>query len=95
MKVYILVDDQKIVRCLASDECNLHKDKLSMKKYHVEREGTIGDEYDSKAKKWIARPENYPSPSGKEQNEMKINQEIRRTAIEALKSTGQLPPDYE
>ena len=80
---------------MASEECNLHKDKLHMKKYHVEAEGTVGDEYDPNIKTWEPHPENYPKPSQKEVNEMKIHKEQRRIAIDSLKASGNLPPDYE
>ncbi len=99
MKRYILVDDNKIVRCIASKECNLHTNKLHMKKYHVEAGGTVGDAYDSKKKKWISHPENYPKPSETEINEQKIRKEIikitRKQAIENLKASNELPQDYE
>jgi len=63
MKTFILIDQNNIVRCVASEECNLHKDKLYMDKHFIERDGTVGDEYDPLTKVWTKRPENYPKPS--------------------------------
>ena len=66
MKVFILVDKENIVRCMASEEVNLHRDKLWMKKYHVECRGLVGDEYIAATDTWIAHPGNYPPPSPRE-----------------------------
>ena len=79
---------------MASEECNLHRDKLHMKKYYMEAKGTVGDEYNPKTKKWKVHPENYPKPSQAELNETKIQQEMRKIAIANLKASGELPPDY-
>lgn len=94
MKVFILVDDQKIVRCMASKEVNLHKDKLTMKKYFVECGGTVGDEYDYLTDKWVQKPANYPPPTLHENNEKLIRNKIREIAISELIGEGKLPPDY-
>lgn len=87
MRVFILVDEDNIVRCIASEECNLHKDKSHMRKYHVERGGTVGDEFHN-PDEWIARPENYPQPTEEEVREQRIalkSQEIiRKMAIKEL-----------
>lgn len=96
MKVFILVDKDSIVRCMASEECNLHKNKLHMSKYYVEPgNGTVGDKYFSATDIWEKHPENYPQPSETEINEAKINAKIRKLAIEALIAEGELPPDYQ
>ena len=83
---------------MATEECNLHNDKLHMNKYYVKRQGTVGDEYNSKIDKWIPRPENYPQPTETEINEAKIQTEIvliqRTEAIQNLKDKGELPTDY-
>ncbi len=98
MKAYILVDENKIVRCMATEESNLHDDKLHMDKYHAERQGTVGDEYDSKADTWISRPENYPQPTQTEIYKAKIQAEIvsiqRAKAIQSLIDKGELLADY-
>ena len=98
MKVYILVDENKIVRCLATEESNLHDNKSHMDKYHVERQGTVGDEYDSKTDTWTPRPENYPQPTQEQVDDTKIKVEMesiqRAEAIQSLKDKGELPPDY-
>lgn len=62
MKIYALIDDDNIVRCMASDQSNLHPDKIAagMTTYYVERGGIVGDEYDPQAEIWTAHPENYP-----------------------------------
>ena len=95
MKVYITVDENKIVRCLATERNNIHKDKKHLSIYHVEGKGTVGDEYDTKTKKWTAKPENYPTKSEAELNEIKITQEIKEMAIKSLQDKGELPEDYE
>ena len=99
MKSFILVDGGNIVRCMASEECNLHKDKLHMAKYHVETRGyTVGDAYFPETDTWERHPENYPQPTERERNEMAISVRIaeitRKQAIEELKEEGKLPPDY-
>ena len=99
MNVYILVDENKIVRCMASEEANLHDDKLHMKKHFVERQGTVGDEYDELTDTWTLRPENYPQPSQERLDDRKIESEMRaiqrEKAIQSLIDKGELPPGYE
>ena len=83
---------------MATEECNLHDDKLHMDKYHVEMQGLCGDEYDPDTDTWMPRPENYPQPSGDKLNEIKIETEMvatqRAEAIQSLITKGDLPPDY-
>ena len=83
---------------MVSKECNLHDDKLHMDKYHVETQGRVGDEYDSKTDTWTPRPENYPQPTQYQVDEKKIQAEIqavqRAEAIQSLIVKGELPPDY-
>ncbi len=93
MKAFILVDTNDIVQCMASEESNLHKNKLHMAKHHVEIEGIVGDEY--KNGKWTAIPANYPPETEDVLNEQKINAEIRRAAIQTLIANGDLPPGYK
>ena len=94
MKAFILVDENKIVRCIASEECNLHKDKLHMKTYYVETKGIVGDEYNPKTNEWISRPENYPKPPAEEVAERLIQERmqeiIRNQAIKELQSEGKI-----
>lgn len=98
MRVFILVDDTNIVRCIASEEVNLHDDKLYMDKYRVEMQGMCGDEYDPDTETWIPRPENYPQPSQEKLDDVKIKTEMeaiqRAEAIQSLIVKGDLPPDY-
>lgn len=98
MNAYILVDENRIVRCISTEECTLHTDKLHMDKYYVQIGGIPGDEYDSETDTWISRPENYPQPTETDINEAKIQAEIvsltRTTAIQNLKDKGELPIDY-
>jgi len=98
MEVYILVVESNIVRCIATDECNLHIDKLSMDKYYVEMQGVPGDEYNAKKNTWTSRPENYPQPTKAEINEEKIQAEMlaiaREVAIQTLKDKGELSVNY-
>lgn len=98
MKTYILVDENNIVRCVASEEVNLHQDKLHMDKYHVELVGTVGDEYDFNSDTWISRPENYPQPGEEELREQLIaerkNKIIEDQAIAELIAEGILPEAY-
>ena len=99
MKVYILLDKNNIVCCLASEESNLHKDKLHMDKYYVEFDGIVGDEYDPETNFWISRPENYPQPTEKQKQEKLINKRknkiVKDQAIAELITEGLLPPDYK
>ena len=86
MKAYILVDENNIVRCIASKECNLHKDKSHMSRHYVDIQGSVGDEY--KNGKWTAKPENYPKPTKEQLIRQKMSemqrQEFREKAIAAL-----------
>lgn len=95
MQVYLLLDRDNIVRCMASEECNLHKDKLYMKKYFVKREGIVGDEYNPETEEWTSRPENYSKPSEEQLNNEKIQKRMQKLAIDSLKAEGELPEDYE
>lgn len=97
MKVYILVDENSIVRDLASEKCNL--EGVGMIEHYVDFIGIVGDEYDSETDTWISRPENYPQPSEAEINEIKIEEEMkiltRATAIQNLKDREELPTTYK
>ncbi len=99
MKVFILIDEDNIVRCVASEESNLHADKSHMGKYYIERQGTVGDEYDPNTEVWTSRPENYSQPSKDEFDEGKIQDEIkllqRTEAIQSLKGKGELSQDFK
>ena len=99
MKAFILLDDKNIVRCLASEEVNLHKNKLHMKKYCVEMDGTVGDEYNPATDLWIKKPENYPQPSEQKKQrtliEKRKNKIIENQAIQELIKEGLLPSNYE
>lgn len=90
MKVWILVDDQNIVRCMASEECNLHQSKIDagMTKHFVSDGGIVGDEY--KDEKWTAHPENYPQPSESEIREQKISAEMQKMAEDSLIAKGEI-----
>ena len=89
MKVYILIDENNIVRCMASEECNLHKGKLYMKKYHLEAKGTVGDEYNAETDEWTPRPENYRQPSEEDLYEIKIGEKLREIAIREIETEGE------
>ena len=100
--MYLLLDDDNIVRCMASEACNLHKNKIAQGMRQVscaKPQGTVGDKYDTDTNTWEAHPENYPQPSKEELNEQKIQGEIarltREQAIQNLKDSGELPPDYK
>jgi hypothetical protein len=97
---YILLDESNIVRCMASDECALHKDKLHMNKQRVDLTGhVVGDEYDPETGTWTSHPENYPQPTEAQVAETKIRAEIkamqRAGAIQSLKDKNELPADFE
>ena len=98
MKVFIAVDENQVVRCMASERCNIHRDKQYMDIYYVDRKGTVGDEYDTATDTWTARPENYPQPSEAQIAEKKITTEMqaiqRAQAIQSLKDRGELPADF-
>ena len=96
MKEYILLDDQNIIRCVASNECNLHKDKLHMTKLYMDISGyTIGDEYNPETGEFVTHPENYPQPTEREKQEELIREKMRTLAIEQLKEEGKLPQDFQ
>ena len=95
MKVYILVDKNNIVRCMATEECNLHKDKLHMRKFHVEKQGTCGDVYMEETDSWTIVPDNHVRPTQEEIYIKKISEEVREIAINSLIAKGELPQDYK
>jgi hypothetical protein len=90
MKTYILVDNNGMVQCLASEECNLHKDKLHMKKYLVEMKGTVGDAYDVKTDAWVKHPENYPVPTEEYKIQVEMQAILREQAITSLLQKGEI-----
>ena len=98
--MWLLLDKNSICRCMASLPQNLHQDKIDAGMHPVETDiegGTVGDEFDGE--KWILHPENYPQPSEAEVLEALITAkaaEIQRAeAVDALKASGDLPPDYK
>ena len=99
--MYLLLDENNIVRCMASEECNLHKNKVAagMRKVEANYGGICGDKYDPNAKEWEAHPENYPQPTEAELQEKLIQDEIaqltREQAIQNLKDRGELFSEYE
>lgn len=95
--MYLLLDDDNVVRCMASEKCNLHKDKLTagLRMIEATYEGIVGDKYFPEEKRWEKHPENYPGPSKKDINEAKINAKIREMAIRELQTEGELPQNYE
>jgi len=80
----LLLDENGIVRCMASVECNLHADKVAagMTVVEAERGGTVGDHYNPDTDVWTPHPENYAKPSADEVREAKIQAEIARAARE-------------
>jgi len=83
-KVFIYVDENKIVKCIATDESNIWKDAAwgLVKKLRVGFGGTIGDEYDEASGEWTPHPENYPKKS---RAEVDANKYIERTRLELAK----------
>lgn len=99
MKVYILIDENNIVRDMSSLECNLDPSRVeTMTMCRVEKAGRPGDEYDQSTNEWIKRPENYPKPNQDFINEKKIKEEMnkitREQAIQNLKDKGELDVNY-
>ena len=95
-KVFILVDTNNVVRCMATEKCNLHKDKLHMNMFCVERkDGIVGDIYMAESDSWTKAPENHAGPTQEEIYITKIAKEVRTIAIESLKAKGELPIDYK
>ena len=90
--MYLLLDENNIVRCMASEKCNLHKDKIAagMKQVEAEYGGVCGDKYDPETKTWKAHPENYLQPTDDQIKEQQIIDEMRELAIESLKAKGKL-----
>lgn len=88
MRAYILVDDDDIVRCMATDECCLHKDKIAagMKKLFVECKGTVGDGYDEVTGTWTPHPENYPTESKLDIEGSLVNLLREKTGLESLEA---------
>lgn len=100
--MYLLLDHDNIVRCIASEACNLHKDKVAAWMRIAQcanSKGIVGDKYDPDTDKWEAHPENYPQPSEEEIREQKIQAEIaritREQAIQNLKNRGELPESFK
>lgn len=91
--MWLLLDAENIVRCMASEECNLHADKIAAGMAPVEVEvvgGTVGDHYDRTTGQWTAHPENYPKPSADELRQAKIMAEVRAMAAERLIARGEI-----
>ena len=83
--MYLLLNENNIIRCMSSHPSNLHKDKIAagMRQVIVDKpKGTIGDFYDPNTDTWEAHPENYPQPSKEEIQEKKIQDEITRITRE-------------
>jgi len=87
--MYILVDDDNIIRCVASKECNLHKDKFDMKKHTTKQHCIAGDQFLDGVV--TSMPENYP---GYDPDEVLIQAEmekiLRDQAIKNLSDKGLL-----
>jgi len=95
--MYLLLDENNIVRCMASEVCNLHKNKIAQGMRQtscVKPQGTVGDKYYTSTGVWEAHPENYPQLSEEEIQEQKIQAEIvkitREQAIKNLRERGEL-----
>ena len=93
--MFILIDENNIVRDCATREDNLAKGKVEQYKTVYEVEGSLryGDEYNPKTGEITPRPENYPQKVIDE-NEVKIQAEIRAMAISSLKQKGELSESY-
>ena len=88
--VWILVDKDSIIKCMSSQEVNLHKDKLHMDKYHVEdTEFVCGDYYNASLNIVESRPENHVVRE-EDTVESLIRAKTREIAIQALISEGVL-----
>ena len=95
--MWILSDDQNILRCVASEEVNLHQSKIDagMKAIEVDAYGQIGDRYDSVAKEWTSLPENHTKPGAAQVQEAKT-QSFRELAIlKAAKVEAQAAGDTD
>lgn len=101
MNRYILIDENNICRCIATEKCNLHKNKLHMKMVYTDKRPIIGDEIEIIGKKGsiidiniIKRPENYPENVKRrlkrDERERKIQAEIRRIAEKSLIERGEI-----
>jgi hypothetical protein len=72
--MWLLYDDDNIVRCMATEECNLHQSKIDAGMTKLEApgySGVVGDEIDPVTKAVTPRPENYRKPSAAEQEAAK------------------------
>ena len=93
----IVLDENNIIIDMASEEGGLSKAKkyLGYPVHEVPDTGFMaGDEYDLKAGAFTTRPENHPVPSTEERTEDQIQVEMRRLAVDSLKTRGELPPDF-
>lgn len=95
--MYLLLDENNVVRCMASEECNLHKDKIAAGMKQVQcanSKGIVGDKYFYGEDKWEAHPENYPQPTEEEVQEQRIQAEmtrlVRKQAIQNLLNRNEL-----
>lgn len=93
-KVWILVDNDNIIRCMATHEPNLHDDKRYMKKFFVLDKGfIIGDEFIRETSEVKSRPENHPVLLS-DIYEEEIKKKIRINAIKELKKENKLPQSF-
>ena len=83
MKVFIYVDQNKIVRCIASDESNIWKDAAwgDVNKYHVDMKGTVGDEYNFATDEWTSKPENHAKLTPEQEAEKEANKYIQKQQL--------------
>lgn len=100
MRMFMLIDENNIVRDKASSRDNLSKKKIDLCTLIEIKDDMViryGDEYDPETGTVTTRPENYPQQqlTEKQQTEAKIQTELRTMAIERLKEKGELSADYK
>ena len=95
MQVFILVDENNIIRDMATEWENLSPGRAAtMTKYLTNRGGTVGDEYNPTEATWTPRPENYPQPTSEQiaaqEREALIQAKMREMAEAELIKAGLL-----
>jgi hypothetical protein len=95
--MFVICDQNDIVQDIATEEANLSRG-YTFPGYKLWIDADvgdirIGDSFDGQVltKNQTLRDEQLQ----KQQNEKLIQNKIRQTAIDALKATGDLPPDYK
>jgi hypothetical protein len=102
LDLYATLDNNNVITCIASLECNLHQRRIDLGDKVVLISSTMpgydemvcGDRYDPDTKQLTVIPANHTKPTIEELAEIQIQAEMRRLAISNLKTKGTLPSDF-